>query len=144
MRAVLDTNVLVRAIMQPRGSLGRLLWLLRSGAFILIYSQPLLDELEEVLRRPSILRRLAFDQVDTAPPLRLIRQRGEAVVPECRIAACHDPDDDRVLEAAVAGRADVIVTSDQDLLVLHPFEGIPIVRPPEFLAMLASQPGGRS
>ena len=42
-----------------------------------------------------------------------------------------------VLEAAVAGRADVIVSGDEDLLVLNPFEGIPIVGPAGFLAMLA-------
>jgi predicted nucleic acid-binding protein len=59
-----------------------------------------------------------------------------AVVPNRRITVCRDPKDNKVLEGAVAGRADVIVSGDEDLLVLNPFEGIPIVGPAEFLAML--------
>jgi predicted nucleic acid-binding protein len=53
-----------------------------------------------------------------------------------RIAACHDPKDDKFLEVAVAGRADVIVSGNEDLLTLHPFDTIPIVSPATFLQML--------
>jgi putative PIN family toxin of toxin-antitoxin system len=49
------------------------------------------------------------------------------------IRACRDPDDDRFLEAAVNGRADVLVSGDDDLLVLHPFRGIAILSPAEYL-----------
>ena len=55
------------------------------------------------------------------------------------VRACRDPKDDKVLEIAVAGQADVIVTSDDDLLVLHSFEEIPIVGPAEFLSLLPSE-----
>jgi predicted nucleic acid-binding protein len=61
---------------------------------------------------------------------------GEGVEPSRRITVCRDSNDDRFLDLAVAGRADALVTGDEDLLVLHPFEGIPIVRPVEFLRML--------
>jgi predicted nucleic acid-binding protein len=56
--------------------------------------------------------------------------------------ACRDPKDDKFLEVAVAGKADVIVSEDEDLLVLHPFRGIPIVGPAQFLEMLAEEDAG--
>ena len=57
-------------------------------------------------------------------------------MPTERIAVCRDPKDDKFLEVAVAGEADVIVSGDQDLLVLHPFGGIPIIPPVAFLRRL--------
>jgi predicted nucleic acid-binding protein len=57
-------------------------------------------------------------------------------VPTREIHACRDEDDNRVLEAAVEGKADYIVTTDEALLVLDPFEGIRIVRPRVFLTAL--------
>ena len=50
-----------------------------------------------------------------------------------RIAICRDPDDNRVLECALAGAADYILTGDEDLLTLHPWHGIQIVTVREFL-----------
>jgi predicted nucleic acid-binding protein len=54
-----------------------------------------------------------------------------------RIAACRDPKDDKFLELAVAGRADLIVTGDADLLVLNPFRDISIVTPAAFVQGVA-------
>ena len=51
------------------------------------------------------------------------------------ITACRDPKDDKFLTLAVAANADYIVTGDDDLLVLHPFRGIQIIKPAEFLAL---------
>ena len=52
---------------------------------------------------------------------------------------CRDPDDDWVLAAPIAGKADVIVTGDEDLLVLEKHQGIPIVTPRGFLEMISGQ-----
>ncbi len=49
------------------------------------------------------------------------------------ITVCRDPDDDKFLERAVSGNADYLVSRDDDLLALHPFREIPILRPAEFL-----------
>ena len=57
-------------------------------------------------------------------------------MPSTHIENCRDPKDNQILEVAVDGKADVIVTGDNDLLVLHPFRGVPIVGPAEFLARL--------
>ena len=53
------------------------------------------------------------------------------------VAACRDPDDDKFLELAVNGSATCVVTGDADLLALHPFRGIPILTPADFLALVA-------
>jgi predicted nucleic acid-binding protein len=54
-----------------------------------------------------------------------------------RIAACRDPTDDKFLELAVNGHADLIVTGDRDLLALNPFRQIPIMTPADFVQGVA-------
>jgi putative PIN family toxin of toxin-antitoxin system len=74
----------------------------------------------------------------------LVIRRGELVQPGRTITVCRDPKDNKFLEVAVAGRADVIVTGDEDLAVLDPFEGIPVIQPARFLHLLRQAPAGRS
>lgn len=54
--------------------------------------------------------------------------------------ACRHPDDDMVLATALAGRTDVIVSGDADLLALHPFQGIPVLNPAAFLEWAGAAP----
>ncbi len=136
MRAVIDTNILIRALIKPRGTVGPVLGHLAAARYVLIYSEPLLNELVDVLGRPRIRIKYHLTDGDVVTVLALITLRGEAVVPEQPITVCRDPKDNMLLEAAVAGRADALVTGDSDLLVLHPFEGIPIIGPADFLLML--------
>jgi len=135
-RAIIDTNILIRALIKPQGTVGPVLTRLRNGDYKLLYAEPLLDELVAKLALPRIRDKyhLADDDVETV--LALILLRGEPVMPQRRITACRDPKDNIVLEVAVAGEADYIVTGDDDLLVLHPFEGIPLVGPAELLKAL--------
>ena len=69
--------------------------------------------------------------------------RGLAVwfVPTESVRECRDPKDDKFLELALAANARVIVTGDNDLLVLHPWRGIEILRPADYLAWGWSAPG---
>jgi uncharacterized protein len=136
MRAVVDTNVLVRAVIRPHGTVGPVLLRLRQGEYTLLTSRPLLAELVDVLNRPRIREKYGVTDRDIQTVVGLLLLRGEGVNPTERIAACRDPRDDKFLEVAVAGEADVIVSGDEDLLALHPFAGIPIVPPGEFLRML--------
>jgi uncharacterized protein len=53
------------------------------------------------------------------------------------VTVCRDPDDNKLLEIAVVGRADCLVTGDEDLLVLDPFQGIPILTPAGFLTTVS-------
>ena len=66
-------------------------------------------------------------------------RQAESVEVTERVRACRDPKDDKILELAVNGRANYIVTSDDDLLDLNPFRGIAIVRPAEFLTIVDSE-----
>jgi len=139
MRAVVDTNVLVRAVIKPTGTVGPVLLRLRQGEYTLLYAQSLLEELSDVLNRPRIRDKYRLTDQDIQTVLSLILLRGEAVTPEEGIAACRDPRDNKFLEVAVAGKADVIVSADQDLLTLHPFADIPILPPATFLQMLDAE-----
>lgn len=136
MRAVVDTNVLIQALIVRRGLTRPLLRHLQASAYTLLYSQPLLDELTDVLSRPVIRQRYRLRDADVLTVLSLVAEYGEAIVPNRRVAACRDPEDDKCLEAALAGNADVIVSGDADLLAMTSFEGIPIVSVAAFLALL--------
>lgn len=135
-RAVIDTNLIVRAVIKPEGTVGPLLRGLRDGGYTLLYSEPLLIELADVLNRPRIRQKYGLSTQDIETVLALILLRGEAVSPARRIDVCRDPKDNMILEAAVAGQADLISSGDEDLLSLREFERIPIVVPAEFLRRL--------
>jgi uncharacterized protein len=103
---------------------------------VLLYSPGLLAEILNVLRRDRFRTKYGIQEEDLESLLILLVLRGKEVLPSTRIEACRDPKDDQILEIALDGKADIIVTGDDDLLVLHPFQGIPIVGPAEFLARL--------
>lgn len=136
MRVVVDTGILVSALIRPKGTVGNVLHALRDGRFIAIYSTPMMLEVTDVLDRPKIQEKYHVQPEDIIALINLVRLRGELVSPKDTVTACRDPKDNKFLEAALAGEADAIVTGDDDLLVLHPFEGVDILRPVEFLARL--------
>ena len=136
MRAVVDTNILVRALIKPQGTVAPVLHRLRDGLYTLIYSDGLIEELVDVLSRPRIRDKYSVDQEVVEALLQLILAQGESAAAVRTITVCRDPKDNKVLEAGLSGRADVIVSGDEDLLVLNPFEGIPILGPKEFLERL--------
>jgi putative PIN family toxin of toxin-antitoxin system len=102
MRAVIDTNILVRAMLNPDGSVGPVVDLLRDGRYVFLYSQATLNELIDVLGRPRMVHRYGItpDEIDAL--CALVIRRGEAVQPSRTIAACRDPKDNKFLEVAVA------------------------------------------
>lgn len=136
MRVVVDTNILVRALIKPQGSVGPVLQRLRWREYTLLLSRATLDEVVEVVHRPRLRVKYGLSDSALRAAIRLIVLRSELVQPDVQISACRDPKDDKFLEVAVAGQANVIVSGDDDLLTLDPYEGIPIVTPGRFLAML--------
>lgn len=136
MRAVVDTNILVRAVIKPQGSVGPVLQRLRRREYTLLLSRATLDELVDVLHRPRLRVKYGLSESTLRAVIRLIVLRSELITAEASIAVCRDPKDDKFLEVAVAGQADLIISGDEDLLVLDPYAGIPIVSPRQFLTML--------
>jgi len=136
MRIVMDTGILVSALIRPRGAIGDVLHALRDGRFIAVYSTPMMLEIADVLSRPKIREKYHVQSGDIEALIHLVRLRGDLVIPKQTITVCRDPKDNKFLEAALAGKADAIVTGDDDLLVLHPFEGVQILRPAELLERL--------
>lgn len=139
MRVVVDTNILVRALIKPGGTVGPVLLRFRQGDYILLYARPVLEELVDVLNRPRIKNKYGISDQDIRTVISLILLLGEEVEILERIRVCRDPKDDKFLEVAVSAGADLIVSRDEDLLVLNPFRGIPILPPAEFLQRLPSQ-----
>jgi len=89
------------------------------------------EEVEEVLMREK------FDRYRAAPFRRAyldsLQDSVHFVSVHTKLTICRDIKDDKLLALALDGNADVIVTGDRDLLVLHPFEGIPIITPMDYL-----------
>jgi uncharacterized protein len=136
MRAVIDTGIFVSALIRKQGTTGDVLRALRDGRFTVIYTTDIVVEIIDVLGRANFRTKYHIEPDDMTALVNLIRLRGELVTPTQKITACRDPKDDKFLEAALTAQADCIVSGDADLLVLNPFEDIPILRPAEFLARL--------
>jgi len=134
MRLVLDTNTLISALLW-RGTPHHLLHAIRARPNLQLYSSPaLFEELADVLMRASLRKQLGVigkqaNEVlqDYAAVVQLIE------VEPLAEPVCRDPDDDAVLALARAAQADLIVSGDQDLLVLGQFEGVPIATPRDAL-----------
>jgi len=133
MRSVVDTNVLVSAIVfplsVPRQAVDKAL-----SDGVLLFSEFTMDELKEVLFRSKFdryvsreERALFLAQIGVAAEFASIIQ----LVRECR-----DPNDDKFLEVALNGQADVIITGDEDLLAMHPWREIQIVVPVNYLEVV--------
>ncbi len=136
MRVVVDTNVFVSAALKDK-SLPALALHVVAQRGILLKSTATERQLLEVLARPQLAALIDRAAVDW---MRRLMAKAEAVAITERIAACRDATDDKFLELAVNGRADVIVSGDADLLVLNPFRGIPIVPPSAFVQGTARKP----
>lgn len=133
MRVTMDANVLVSAAGWD-GPEARLLRAAFRGEVDLVMGVPVVAEFVEVMGRPKLR---FVPREDLVAFLVLLLRRATLVEPAKRLTVIEeDPPDNRVLEAAVAGGCDLIVSGDRHLLDLGAFEGIDVVRAPEALARL--------
>lgn len=136
LRAVINTNVFVSGIAFKLEKPKKIVDLWLKQKIILIVSQPLIEELTEVLYRGKFQKQATDEEIT-----QLIQQIQKITVfvkgnlPVLRIIK-DDPDDDVVLATALEGYADYIVSGDHHLLDLGEFRGIKIVKPIEFLNIL--------
>ncbi len=138
-RVVLDTNGLISAAAAPKDrTIAGILTAFRAGDFTPVTSRRLLDELAGALNYPRVRQLLNWTDTRRAQFVEDIA--GGSLVVEPAVVtgvAIRDEADLAVIEAAVAGGADCIVTGDKDLLALGAHAGIEIVPPARFLAMLS-------
>jgi uncharacterized protein len=134
LRTVLDTSSLVSYILTRGEMMSQTIAAWRSGELDLITSPQTTQELREVISRPEILDRSVVPLHPLADGLEKFSWHGPGTSKLHGI--CRDPKDDKFLTCAVEGRADYLVSSDRDLLVLSRYEGICIVNPGQFLAAL--------
>lgn len=139
MRIILDTNVVMSALLW-RGPPYQLLETIRQHTQLQLYSSPvLLEELADVLTRPAATKRLTAIGRAASAVLADYPEAIEVAEPVELPRVVRDPDDDHVLACALAARADLIVTGDSDLLTLLNYRDIPIVTPADALRRLTAQ-----
>ncbi|MCY4060492.1 MAG: putative toxin-antitoxin system toxin component, PIN family [Gammaproteobacteria bacterium] len=138
-RLVVDTNVLISAALRPQGQPRRVLEAVHATNGALLFCDETFYELR------SRLGRSKFDAYVSRNRRAVFLAQLTMVAEWVSIAGsklgCRDPDDDKLLETALAGDADCLVTGDRDLLEMHPFRGIPVLTAAAFLASMEEQRG---
>jgi putative PIN family toxin of toxin-antitoxin system len=134
-RLVLDTNTVVSGLLWENTP-SRLIDAGLQGHIELFTSQVLLLELEDVLPRRKLARRVAASGLSVAQLVARYALLAQSVSPAAIDRISVDPDDDHVLACALAAQADLIVSGDRHLLTLKTYQGIPIVSPAEALTRL--------
>jgi len=137
MRIVLDANVLVSAFISAKGAPAQILAYWQDDKFDLVVSPATLDELQRVLHYPRLQERYHLPEKRIECFLHLLARQAILVVPCQKLTVIdRDPADNRYLECAQVGDADVIISGDQHLLELEEYKGIQILRPAGFLAFM--------
>ncbi|MBU0699894.1 putative toxin-antitoxin system toxin component, PIN family [bacterium] len=115
----------------------------RDNKFILIFSEPTIEEIFEVLYRPRIKKAITDNEIEELRNLiEEKRQMGYALLvdPGQKLQVSKDPDDDMFIECAVEAKADYIITGDkEDLLSLQKYENIEIISVTKFLEILKAK-----
>jgi hypothetical protein len=127
MRVVFDTNVFVSGL-NFGGKPAIVLQMAAKAECILVTSEDILLEIEDVL-----LRKFFWGAGNVAATLTGIRAMADVVKPEIVLSDCEDPDDNRIVEAAVAGGVACIVSGDRHLLRIKVFRGVEIVNVNDFV-----------
>ena len=139
-RVVVDTNVLISALLQPSGRTAEVLEAIQTAGGVILVSDETFAELASRLMRPK------FDRyVDQATRQRFLSDLAgvaDWVAITGILRTCRDPDDDKFLATAINNEVDCIVTGDADLLVLDPFENVRILTPRAFVEAIKNTDEG--
>jgi putative PIN family toxin of toxin-antitoxin system len=127
-RVVFDSNVLVAALVFPGGAADQAMRRVVGGAHRLLVSKPIIDEVLRVLSR-----KFSRDREELARVAVFLADTGALVERTHRADALTDEPDNRILECAVSGKADVIVTGDRAMLRLGQYAGVSISTLRDFL-----------
>ncbi|MGH7393414.1 MAG: putative toxin-antitoxin system toxin component, PIN family [Candidatus Rokuibacteriota bacterium] len=138
---VLDSSVLVSAFLTANGATDAVIQRARDGSVLVYASDAILDETHKVLAYPRLVQQYRYTPQDVQAFCDRVRAAVLLISPLPPFPAiCRDPNDDMVLACALAATVEYLVTRDKDLLVLQQYEGIAIVTPEAFLAVLRANP----
>jgi putative PIN family toxin of toxin-antitoxin system len=129
-RVVADTNCLISRLLLPSSVPGQAVRQAVDHGILLV-SEASMNELADVLSRPKFDRYVSLE--DRQQFLRLLGRVAEFVADVYAVRECRDPKDNKFLEVALNGKAELIVTGDADLLTLNPWRGVAILSPAEYL-----------
>ena len=140
MRIVLDTNVLVSAILSPRSASAQIILLVLDGVLNLAISNDILEEVYRVLRYPKLVRLMKKNGVTPREVESVIERLSTiAVVTPGELTLDviqDDPSDNKILACAIESEADFIISGDRHLADLKEYQGIAIVNPATFLVIV--------
>ncbi len=139
-RAVVDTNIIVSGFINKFGPPYQLVSKLQKDLLVLIVTGELWAEYEEVLSRPKLIKQLSISEEAIAAILRRVQRRAIMVTSSKNLPIeIRDPKDEKVFAAALGGKADYLITGDEDLLDLKEntkLGNLKIVNVQEFLKLL--------
>lgn len=140
MRVVIDTNVVVSALLSSTGIPAQILEAWRLDAFELVVSEPILVEYRKSLSYERLLARHRMSQEEITEVVEGFREYAVLVAPNQKIEAVpDDPEDNKFLEGALAGEAAYVVSGDSHLLALRHYQDIQILSPAAFLTLLRGE-----
>jgi putative PIN family toxin of toxin-antitoxin system len=142
-RLVLDTNIVVSGLIWG-GVPRHLLELGRDGRITFFTSSVLLDELADVLEREKFAELLLPQGITPAFLMQRYGILAKLATPQPIERTVRDVDDDVVIATALAAKADIIATGDNDLLVLHPWQGIQILNAADTLQCVLNKTEARN
>lgn len=144
-RAVIDVNVIVSAVIAPLGASRRILLAWAAGAFSPIISDGIVREVGEKLQLSRITRRYNIMDADRRWVFGLLSTQAESIpVADADVlSVTGDPEDDYVLATCRLSGADYLVTGDRELLDLRSHAATVITSPRQFAGLLEAQSQGR-
>lgn len=144
-RAVLDANVFVSAVLNPMGIPAKILDAWRDEQFHLVLSEAIVAEIDRVFHYPKIAKRHRWPEEKIEMFLADLASLAILTPGELKLTVItEDPPDNHYLECAVEGQAEYVVSGDRHLLDLGAYRGIQILSPRAFLEVLAQQARPRS
>lgn len=139
-RAVLDTNTLVSAVINVISSVAAKIYQsCKEKRFLNITSSAILSELDEVLHRERIMKSHKLTALELEKIIDQMAKVSFVVSGKIKVDVSRDPSDNKVISAALEGKADYIVSRDQDLLDLKEYQDIKIITPEEFMGILRAK-----
>jgi len=139
MRITVDTNILISATFWKGDSL-KIINLVENGVIELFLSQEIIEEFSEVLNYKEIQEKIKNKNLEMKRTVEEIITLSSMVIPKRKVDLVKsDSDDNKIIECALEGRVDYIITNDAHLLDLKEVEGIKILKPADFLKIVEKE-----